>query len=50
MIDPGEGAGLTTLNGCGLECREALRDVNGSTYNPEHTQFAAVARKRQNME
>ena len=34
------------LNGCGLDVEQRYADVAGSTYNPEHTEFAVVARKR----
>jgi hypothetical protein len=34
------------LNGCGLEVEERYADVAGSTYDPEQTEFAVVARKR----
>jgi cyclopropane fatty-acyl-phospholipid synthase-like methyltransferase len=34
------------LNGCGLDIEKRYADVAGSTYNPEHTEFAVVARKR----
>ncbi len=33
------------LNGCGLDAEERYADVAGSTYDPEHTEFAVVARK-----
>jgi cyclopropane fatty-acyl-phospholipid synthase-like methyltransferase len=33
------------LNRCGLEVDERYADVAGATYNPEHTEFAVVARK-----
>jgi hypothetical protein len=32
------------LSGCGLEVEKRYADVTGSTYNPEHTEFAVVAR------
>ena len=35
------------LIGCGLEVEERYADVAGSTYDPEQTEFAVVARKRQ---
>jgi cyclopropane fatty-acyl-phospholipid synthase-like methyltransferase len=34
------------LNGCGLDVEKRYADVAGSTYDPEHTEFAVVARKR----
>jgi len=34
------------LNGCGLEIEKRYADVAGSPYNPEHTEFAVVARKQ----
>jgi cyclopropane fatty-acyl-phospholipid synthase-like methyltransferase len=34
------------LNGCGLDVEERYADVAGSTYDPEHAEFAVVARKR----
>ena len=34
------------LKGCGLEAEGLFADVAGSTYEPEHTEFAVVARKR----
>ncbi len=34
------------LSGCGLEVEKCYADVTGSTYNPEHTEFAVVARKQ----
>ena len=34
------------LNGCGLDVEMRYADVAGSTYNPEHPEFAVVARKR----
>jgi cyclopropane fatty-acyl-phospholipid synthase-like methyltransferase len=34
------------LNGCGLDIEKRYADVAGSTYDPEHTEFAVVARKR----
>jgi hypothetical protein len=34
------------LNGCGLDVEKCYADVAGSTYNPEHTEFAVLARKR----
>lgn len=33
------------LNGCGLDVEKRYADVAGSTYKPEHTEFAVVARK-----
>ena len=33
------------LNGCGLVVETRYADVAGSTYKPEHTEFAVVARK-----
>ncbi len=38
------------LNGCGLDVDERYADVAGSTFNPEHTEFAVVARKQQGRE
>ena len=35
------------LNDCGLDVERRYADVAGSPYNPEHTEFAVVARKRQ---
>ncbi len=32
------------LNGCGLEVEQRYADVAGSTYIPEHTEFAVVSR------
>jgi SAM-dependent methyltransferase len=34
------------LNSCGLDVEKRYADVAGSTYDPEHTEFAVVARKR----
>ena len=34
------------LNGCGLDVEKRYADVAGWTYNPEHTEFAVVARKQ----
>ncbi len=34
------------LNGSGLDVEKRYADVAGSTENPEHTEFAVVARKR----
>ncbi len=34
------------LNGCGLDVEKRYADVTGSTYNPELTEFAMVARKQ----
>ncbi len=34
------------LNGCGLDVEKRYADVAGSTYTPEHAEFALVARKR----
>jgi cyclopropane fatty-acyl-phospholipid synthase-like methyltransferase len=34
------------LNRCDLEVEKRYADVAGSTYQPEHTEFAVVARKR----
>ncbi len=34
------------LNGCGLDVEKRYADVAGSTYSPEHTEFAVVARKQ----
>jgi cyclopropane fatty-acyl-phospholipid synthase-like methyltransferase len=34
------------LNGCDLDVENRYADVAGSTYNPEHTEFAVVTRKR----
>ncbi len=34
------------LNGCGLDVEKRCADVAGSTYNPGHTEFAVLARKR----
>ena len=34
------------LNGGGLDVEKRYADVAGSTYNPEHTEFAVVARKQ----
>ena len=34
------------LNDCGLDVEKRYADVAGSKYNPEHTEFAVVARKR----
>jgi cyclopropane fatty-acyl-phospholipid synthase-like methyltransferase len=34
------------LNSCGLDVEKRYADVAGSTYSPEHTEFAVVARKR----
>jgi SAM-dependent methyltransferase len=34
------------LNGCGLEVEKRFADVAGSAYDPDHTEFAVVARKR----
>jgi len=34
------------LNGCDLEVEKRYADVAGSPYDPEHTEFAVVARKR----
>ncbi len=33
------------LNGCGLDVETRYADVAGSTYIPEHTEFAVVSRK-----
>jgi cyclopropane fatty-acyl-phospholipid synthase-like methyltransferase len=33
------------LSGCGLDIEKRYADVAGSTYNPEHSEFAVVARK-----
>jgi len=33
------------LNGCGLEVEKRHGDVAGSAYDPEHSEFAVVARK-----
>ena len=34
------------LNDCGLDVEKRYADVAGSTYNPEHTEFAVMACKR----
>jgi SAM-dependent methyltransferase len=34
------------LKRCGLDVEKRYADVAGSTYDPEHTEFAVVARKR----
>ena len=34
------------LNRCGLEVEKRFADVAGSPYDPGHTEFAAVVRKR----
>ena len=34
------------LSGCGLEIEKRYADVTGAPYNPEHTEFALVARKQ----
>ncbi len=34
------------LDGCGLDVEKRFADVAGSTYDPDHTAFAVVARKR----
>ena len=38
------------LSGCGLEVEKRYADVAGSKYDPEHAEFAVVARKRQDRE
>ena len=38
------------LKGSGLDVEKRYGDVAGSTYNPEHTEFAVVARKRLDRE